>query len=180
MKYYTQITYFLWALFYTTNVIAIDEAMVEKPMRTEAGLYFTPAEANAYVTDNPDKILFIDVRDPAELHTVGMSATADANVPFMFIDTSTWDNNRQKFAMKANPEFNTGIERRLKEKSLNKNDTIILMCGSGVRSARAVNALHKMGYGNLYTVVTGFKGWQKDELEISKELDRHKMYGNPK
>jgi rhodanese-related sulfurtransferase len=179
MKHYLLILTTLCALISTTNILAIDESLVQEMMQTDVGLYFTPDEAKAYITKNPGNTLFIDVRDPAELHTVGMPASADANVPFLLLDTSTWDSNRQKFGMKPNTEFSAEIKMRLDEKSLNENDTIVLICGSGVRSARAVNALHEMGYKQLYSVVTGFKGWQKDKLGIDNKLDQKKMYGTP-
>ena len=53
------------------------------------------------------------------------------------------------------------------------------MCGSGKRSAKAATALTKAGYSNVYTIIDGYKGWQKSNLKWSKKLDKSKMYVTP-
>ena len=158
---------------------ALDEAEVSKNMRTNAHLYLTAQEASEFMEANGSDSLFIDVRDPAEVHTIGMPSSADANVPFMHLDTSKWDERFQRFGMNPNPEFSAAIDQKLKGKSLNKESNIILMCGSGGRSARAVNALYELGYRNVYSVVGGFTDWQEQDLDIDRRLDKTKMWGNP-
>ena len=61
---------------------------------------------------------------------------------------------------------------------LTKKDVVIVICGSGVRAPKAVNALAKAGYTNAYSVIDGYKGWQEAKLPWSRKLDRVRMYTN--
>ena len=152
---------------------AIDASKVKKAKRTKLGLYFTAVEANAHMKKHGNKTLFVDVRDPAELHTVGMPTNVDLNIPFLRIDLTRWNVKKNKFAWKKNPQFAAEMTTALQDKGLNKNDTVIVICGSGKRAAKAVNALAKAGFTKVYPVVDGYKAWQKHKLPWSR------MYGSP-
>ena len=77
-----------------------------------------------------------------------------------------------------NEDFLKEIENRFK-----KNQTLLLMCRSGHRSAGAVNLLAKAGYKNVYTIYDGFEGdMVKDELSYFKGqrlINGWKNSGNP-
>lgn len=161
------------------SAMAIDPGKVPENKRTALELYMTAVEANDHLKVNAAGTLFVDIRDPAELQTVGMPTSADANVPFKFIDITKWDGKKGKFGMKKNPEFVAGVAARLEAKGLKKTDTIIAMCGSGKRVPGAVDALAKAGYTNVYAMVDGYKGWQKGKLPYSRDMEQSKMYGEP-
>lgn len=166
-------------LMFLPGTFAVDAAKVEKAKQNSLGLYMTSTETDAFMKKQGDKALFLDIRDPVEIHTVGMPAGVDYNVPFKYIDTSKWDAKKNKFMLKSNPNYLKDVADKLKAKGLSKDARIILICGSGKRAAKAVNAMAKAGYKNAYSVVDGYQGWQKNNLPWSMKLDRNKIYGNP-
>ena len=159
-----------------SNAYAIEESKVPKEKRSTTGLYFTSIEASAHMTTNSKSTLFVDVRDPAEIFTVGMPASANTNVPLKRINLKKWDKKKSTFKLPKNPNFAEDVDDRLTAKGLSSNDTIILICGSGKRAAKAASVLKKSGYTNVYSVMDGYKGWQKSNLKWSKKLDKGKMY----
>lgn len=156
---------------------AIEAGKVAKDKQNDLGLYLTSKEASEYMKTHAAKTLFLDIRDPAEVHTTGMPAGVDYNVPFKLINTKAWDDKAGKFKLDSNPTFLQDVEARLQAKGLTKDDRIILICGSGKRAAKSVNAMAKAGYKNVYSVVDGLKGWEVNKLKVDKKLDRNKMYG---
>lgn len=136
----------------------IDESKLSKKKQTTLGLYLTAKDAYKEVSSDPENVLFIDVRTPAELEFIGAPKMIDANVPYMLNDFSEWDEKKRRFNKVPNSDFTVLLEEQLEAKGLTKNDKIILMCRSGSRSAKAVNLLHKAGYKQAYTVVDGFEG----------------------
>lgn len=167
------------ASFATASANALSSAQVPKEKQTTLGLYFTAKQAYNYVTAHARDTLFIDVRDPAELQTVGMPTDVDANVPFKRIDLAKWDPKKKQFALTTNPIFVSDVGQRLAAKGLEKNDPVVLICGSGKRASKAANTLAKAGYTKVYVVIDGYKGWQADKLPWSRKMDLKKMYGNP-
>ena len=157
------------------NAYAVDESKVPQEKRSTTGLYFTSQEAAAHMLSDGKSTLFVDVRDPAEVFTVGMPADADTNIPFKRINLSMWDNEKSTFKLVGNPDFAKEVGDHLKVKGLGHNDTVILICGSGKRAAKAASALKKSGYTKVYSVIDGYKGWQAANLKWSKKLDKHKM-----
>ena len=179
------------------SAFAADPVNVPSKKQTSLGIYYTPAEAHDHMQEHGDRTLFIDVRDPVEVNYTGMPEVADANIPFKFADTSKFHMKKKQFDMKPNDNFLTDVDARLKAKGLTKSDTVILMCRSGVRSAKAANALAKAGYTKVYNLTEGFEGdsvmegqnkgrrnvngWKNTSLpwDTPKALDINKMYGNP-
>jgi len=158
---------------------AVDASKVEKSKQNDLGLYLTSKETHDYMQKHGAKTLFLDIRDPVEIHTVGMPGGVDYNVAFKFINTKKWDDKQSKFKLDDNPDFLKDVEARLNAKGLSKDDRIIVICGSGKRAAKTVNFMAKAGYKNVYSVVDGYAGWQADKLPWDKKLDRNKIYGNP-
>ena len=62
--------------------------------------------------------------------------------------------------MELNPEFIPDVKRRFKP-----DETLLVMCRSGDRSAMAVNALAKAGFTNVYNIIDGMEGDTVDEPE---------------
>jgi len=187
----------LGVMFVFSGAYAADPASVPKKKQTSLAKYFTPDEAYEHMQRHGSKSLFLDVRDPVEVNFTGMPTVADANVPLKFSDTSKWNVKKKQFEMKFNKSFIDDVAARAKQKGLEKTDTIILMCRSGVRSAKAANKLADVGYTNVYNLIEGFEGdaiekgadkgkrtingWKNSSLPWSppKSLDSNKMYGNP-
>ena len=149
----------------TTVAVAINAASVPELKRTQLGLYLTSAEAHEAATK--EKLLFVDVRTRAEVNFLGIPTVADANIPYLEMDNMySWDEKKGVFKLEPNSGFMTEIEQRLKQKGLDSNAKIIVMCRSGDRSAKAADLLAKSGYKNVYSVVDGYEG------DVAKEGDR--------
>jgi rhodanese-related sulfurtransferase len=189
-------TLIVWlvSLFCVVSVAsAADVSTVPKVKQTRLGQYFTSQEAAAFVAQNGSKSLFLDIRTPAEVTFLGMAQPADANVPYMVEPPfQEWDAAKSSFKLEPNPDFIPEVRRRLSAKGLGPNDTIVLMCRSGDRSAAASNLLAEAGFKNVYSVVDGYEGdlatdgpragqravngWKNAGLPWSYKLDKAKMY----
>jgi rhodanese-related sulfurtransferase len=180
------------------NALADGEAMKEdwsklsENKQTRLGLYMTAEQAYRYTLDNMDKTLFIDTRTPSELNYLGAATVMDAHVPFVFMDTTGWDEKKHRYLRADNKNFVADVEARLKQKGLTKDDTVILMCRSGKRSATAANTLADAGFTSIYSVVDGYEGdmakegenkgkrtvngWKNSGLPWTYSLDKDLMY----
>lgn len=139
------------------------------------------------------KTLFIDVRTRAEIAFVGIPENVDANIPFMFMSKDyAWNDKKKRFKMRKNKDFVFRVISRLKQKGLNKNSMVIVMCRSGGRSSMAADALTEAGFTNVVSVIDGFEGdraktgehkgkrvvngWKNSGLPWTEALDKSKMY----
>lgn len=139
--------------------LAADPAAVPESKRTALGLYLTAVEAHERIERAGTKTLFVDVRSRAEVQFVGMPEGVDANVPYMdFTDFSEFDERRGGYRLDQNLGFVEEVTKRLAQKGLSKTDTVIVICRSGGRSARAADALAKAGFTKVYSVAEGFEG----------------------
>ncbi len=161
--------------------------------QTSLGMYMTAAQAYDYMTKNDEKTLFLDIRTSAELNYLGVADVMDASVPMYFMDRTVWDDKKRRFRRETNKTFVSDVVAQLKKKNLTKDDTVILMCRSGKRSAKAVNQLAKVGFTKVYTVVDGYEGdkaktgknkgkrfvngWKNSGLPWTYSMDRDFMYG---
>ena len=98
--------------------------------KSKAGLYLTPQQAYAMKQKDPQGIAFFDIRTRAEAVFVGMPTDVDALVPFVEFQEIMveWDDKRHMYKLEPNQDFVTEFERRLKEKGLGKDATVILIC----------------------------------------------------
>lgn len=122
-----------------------------KEKETTPGLYLTSKEA--YTIWNADQlnIKILDVRTPEEYIFIGHADMA-WNIPLAF-QTYEWDTEKKQFKMKPNPEFLHQV------KSIaGPQDTLLVMCRSGGRSALAVNQLAADGYYHVYNITDGMEG----------------------
>jgi rhodanese-related sulfurtransferase len=147
---------FTWILFF--SCIGMSGAMGQtakseppKEKQTTPGLYVTSKEAYEKWKADPKKVKILDVRTNDEYLFVGHAEMA-WNIP-LFFQSYEWDQEKQKFPMKPNPDF---IQ---KVKQIAKSDDIILVtCRSGGRSAMAVNQMAEAGFKNVYNITDGFEG----------------------
>jgi rhodanese-related sulfurtransferase len=177
----------------SSTAYAFDVAAVPPPKQTKLGHYFSSKEAAKFMDKNGAKALFLDVRTTSEVNFLGMPKQADANVPYMKEpDFPVWDNVKQTYKLELNPDFLPELRHRLSAKGLGPDDTIVLICRSGDRSAAAANLLAEAGFKNVYSVVDGYEGdlatsgpkkgqrsvngWKNAGLPWSYRLDKAKMY----
>ncbi|WP_167670983.1 rhodanese-like domain-containing protein [Allopusillimonas ginsengisoli] len=145
--------------FYTNIVLAAAPADIPKDKQTHLGLYLSPQQAWDKIQENPSDTLFIDVRTRAEAVYVGMPEGVDGLVPYVEHDPFwSWDDKRNTYKVEPVQSFVPEVNRRLEDKKLSKNDTVIVMCRSGTRSALAADRLAEDGYTKVYTIVEGFEG----------------------
>jgi rhodanese-related sulfurtransferase len=122
-----------------------------KGKQTSLGLYVTAKEAYAKWQAAPEKIKILDVRTPEEFIFVGHPTMA-WKIP-VAVQTWEWDAAKKHFPMKPLPDFVTRVRDVAKP-----NDTILVMCRSGGRSAIAVNMLAQAGFKRAYNIVDGMEG----------------------
>lgn len=58
------------------------------------------------------------------------------------------------------------IERDIEERIPDASAEIVLYCGGGFRSALAADNLRRMGYGNVWSMDGGFRGWKEANLPL--------------
>lgn len=156
--------------------------------RTALGKYLSAQDAYGTVKAERDRLLFVDVRTGAELALVGATPEIDAQIPFSeFAEPRTWDSKANRFVMAPNPEFVAEVEAALARKGLDKTAKVLVMCRSGERSARAVDALAAAGFTNAWSVYDGFEGdlspeghrtvngWKNAKLPWSYAVDAAKL-----
>ncbi|MGE0034986.1 MAG: rhodanese-like domain-containing protein [Xanthobacteraceae bacterium] len=106
----------------------------------------SPAEAKGLV-GRPD-VLFLDVREPAEVAAAGKVPGALA-IPRGLV------------------EFRADPESALHDAAFDRAKTVIAYCASGGRSALVGRTLKEMGYSNVRNL-GGFKGWLDAGGEVEK------------
>lgn len=172
---------------------AIDIEQVPTAKRSASGLHLTALEAHELKQKNPQKVLFVDIRTRAEIMYVGLPSTVDFNVPFLdFPEVWEWSDASGEFIQMSNTRFVPAIEARLAKMGLGKDDPIILICRSGIRSNHAAGLLATKGFTRAYTVIDGFEGdtakdgerkgqrvvngWKNANLPWGYKLAKDKMY----
>ncbi len=136
------------------------EAHLAKKKQTIAHHYLSPKQVYEIKKKGGKKVLFVDIRSPAELQFVGYAPLVDGNVPYIFFDYSGWDNKKKTYKREFNSGFVGQVEDLMDKTGINngKNTEIILMCRSGDRSARAADIMVKNGYTNVWSAYEGFEG----------------------
>jgi rhodanese-related sulfurtransferase len=167
--------------FFVSTVIVsflIPSYAAEKPQsikkQTVAGNYLTALEAHKIKKEQGDAVLFVDIRTPSELVFVGTPKNLDINIPFLTLDYKHWDDKKGSFKKVLNKQFLSGFNAVIKSKNLSKNSTVVLMCRSGKRSAKAANLLTSMGYSNIHTVIDGFEG---DKAKVGNAKGKRAING---
>lgn len=175
---------------------AIDIAQVPESKRSASGLHLTALEAADMKQRLGNKAMMIDIRTRAEAMYVGMAASVDFLVPVLdFPEFWEWSDQRNEYVQQSNPNFVKDVEKRLAQMGLTKDDPVIVICRSGVRSNAASGLLFEMGFKQAYTVIDGFEGdttkdgeqkgqrvvngWKNAKLPWSYKLDKKKMYLDP-
>jgi rhodanese-related sulfurtransferase len=119
--------------------------------QTTLGLYVTSREAYEKWKAAPDKVTVVDVRTPEEYLFIGHADMA-WNIP-LAAQLYQWDAEKKQFPMQPLPDFIARVQKIAKP-----DDTLLVMCRSGTRSAMAVNLLAKAGFTNVYNITDGMEG----------------------
>jgi rhodanese-related sulfurtransferase len=153
-----------FTLFFLLIFISACASLQKESPEEKTGLYLTPTDAHDLLKQKGKHIFFVDVRTPDELSSFGMPSSVDANVPYLF---KKWNKEEKKAEKILNNNFIPTIEKKLKEKHLNKQTPIFLICKNGKRSSKAAELLADAGYQNVYRIIEGIEGWQKKDLPWS-------------
>ncbi len=129
---------------------------VPEKKQTVLRLYVTAREAYEMWKSAPDEVKILDVRTPEEYIFVGHPEMA-RNIPLLFIKYE-WDTEKDQPVVAPNPDFAPAVM-----KAFDPDDTLLVMCRSGGRSALAVNGLAKAGFTRAYNVIDGFEGDKVDD-----------------
>ena len=131
--------------------IAELKATLPEGKKTVLGLYVTAKEAYEKWQAAPDEVKILDVRTPEEFLFVGSPDMA-WKIP-VASQSYEWDTEKQQFPMKPLTDFAARVQTVMKP-----DDTILVTCRSGGRSAIACNFLAKAGYKNVYNIIDGIEG----------------------
>jgi rhodanese-related sulfurtransferase len=124
---------------------------IPKEKQTTLGLYVTAKEAYVMWKSNPEGVKIIDVRTPEEYLFVGFPTMA-WKIP-VAAQSYIWDDEKKQYPMKPLPDFVSRVGQIARP-----DDTLLLMCRSGGRSAIAVNMLDNAGFKHVYQVLDGMEG----------------------
>ena len=130
---------------------AVATAQLPKGKQTTLGLYVTAAQAYEMWKAAPDRVKLIDVRTPEEYAFVGHAEMA-WNIPYAFV-TYLRKDGKTEYGPKLNPAFVDEVKRFTRP-----GDTLLVMCRSGDRSAKAVDLLAAAGIRDAYSVTDGVEG----------------------
>ncbi len=129
----------------------VSTTQLPKGKQTTLGLYVTAAQAYDMWKAAPDKVKLIDVRTPEEYAFVGHAEMA-WNIPYAFV-TYLRKDGKTEYGPKVNPAFVDEVKRFTRP-----GDTLLVMCRSGDRSAKAVDLLAAAGIKDAYSVIDGVEG----------------------
>lgn len=115
-------------------------------MTTYAG-DITPAQAwDRLASDATVKL--IDVRTQAEWVYVGIPDLASLNKQPVLVSWQVFP------SMGKNEAF----AQQLESQGIKKDDTLLFLCRSGVRSKAAAELMTQLGFGSSYNILDGFEG----------------------
>ena len=126
-------------------------ANLPKGKQTVLGLYVTAKEAYEKWKAEPEKVMILDVRTPEEFLFVGHPTMA-WKIP-VAVQSYEWDAAKGQFPMKPLPDFASRVKKVAK-----LDDTILVMCRSGGRSATPVNMLAQAGFTHVHNIIDGMEG----------------------
>ena len=141
----------LFCLIFGFTALTLAETSLPRSKQTVLGLYLTAKEAFSKWHVDADKVVILDVRTLEEYIFVGHAPMA-RNIPVRVLNQELTA-QKGRPAMEMNPAFVSQVRKNYKV-----NDTILIMCRSGGRSALAVNLLAEAGFQRVYNITDGFEG----------------------
>lgn len=113
---------------------------VPGPAVKPAAKLVEPTEAKKLIDGK--KVVILDVRSPAEYANGHLHGSTNIDI--------------------RDPQFQARIDK------LDKNQTYLVHCAVGMRSARACEAMDKLEFKNLYDLKGGLTAWEKAGLPLEK------------
>jgi len=107
----------------------------------------TPSEAWERLKSDPKAVL-VDVRTQPEWMFVGVPNLEGTDRPALFVSWQVFP------AMGQNPNF----AQDLIAQGVKQDQTLLLLCRSGVRSVAAATLLTAQGFSQSYNILEGFEG----------------------
>ena len=121
----------------------LDQARTRAPGQPYAGAV-TPQEAFALVSADPG-VRLVDVRTNAERDWVGRPAIPEAR--HGAVQWTLYPGGA------PNPDFATQLQQ-----TADKENVVLFLCRSGVRSRHAARVATELGYTNAFDILEGFEG----------------------
>ncbi|MCC2961471.1 rhodanese-like domain-containing protein [Massilia sp. IC2-278] len=109
----------------------------------------TPQEAFELLQGDP-KVKIVDVRTNAERDWVGRVAVPPAQ--HVAVEWATWPGGQ------PNPAFGAQLES-----VAGKDEVLLFLCRSGVRSRHSARVATELGYANSFDILEGFEGDRDQE-----------------
>ncbi len=125
--------------------------------RTSLGLYVDARAAYRLKSEASHKVVLVDVRSQLEVVLAGRATAVDVHVPFIEHTLYRTANGRG-WTMAENSGFIDELVHQLQRHSADIDTVILVMCRSGERSARVVDALAEAGYLLAVNMIDGFEG----------------------
>lgn len=175
------------------NKITLMLALVLGTFSVQASELGMTAEEAYAKTQGDTQVLLVDVRDPVEIMFIGSAEAADINIPFMLVDRSRYNTERNIFALDINPDFAQQVKDELTKRGLDETTEVITMCRSGSeRGEPSAKVLLEAGLINARYVIHGFQGdaikegpqagmrvlngWQNPGLPWTRDLNPETIY----
>lgn len=155
--------------------------------RTPQGKYLTAVETWLLLKRSGSGVIIVDVRPPEERASAGYPPMS-VNIPAQVLVRAPGSGGSAAH-MVDNPNFVRLMQQRFKSE-----DSIVLLCRSGNRSALAAKKLIAAGFTNVYNMVDGFEGdkvadkaspdfgkrtlngWRNAKLQWTNDLDEKLVY----
>ena len=139
-----------WQIFPGTDMTD-QTATIPVDKQTTLGLYVTARQAYEMWKADPQHVKIIDVRTPEEYLFVGHPDMA-WKIPIA-AQSYSWDAGKAEFPMRLQSDFVARVGQVAQPQ-----DTLLVTCRSGGRSAIAANMLAKAGFTKVYNIVDGVEG----------------------
>lgn len=141
---------------------SVDHYDVTPEKHTLLDQYLKSEEAARYLARFPDMVL-IDVRPRRFVGPEGSPAQAAGHVPFLIEQSDAEARSPAPASpfMSVNPAFAAAVDALVRGKGRGKDATVMLICGSGMFSARAADLLAEAGYKNVYAIIDGMDGLKR-------------------
>lgn len=178
------------------SALAIETDQVPDEKRSSSGLHLSAQEAVAMKQAHPDNVLFIDIRTRAEAMHLGMPTLVDDLMPVLnFPAEWEWSESLGEYLQQGNSHFVHDIENCVQQAGMTKDDAVILICRSVMRSSSEPGLLVCYGFKKSFTAVDGYvgdkvasgpekgrrtvNGWKNAKLPWSGKLECRKVYTDP-
>lgn len=144
----------LTTLVFMTAASATEKVAETDPAKGEQTILerqVTTKEAYEIWRTEPGSVKILDVRTLEEYLFVG-HAPMSRNIP-LYYQTDQWDAKKERFAIVPNLDFVYQVKQ-----TASLDETILVICRSGGRGAKATNMLANAGFEQVFNIEHGMEG----------------------